>query len=60
MTRPIRIIIFGLLLISGIILTGSDSPVFPWPNIGGVLSTAAAVLIAQHIALEEDDEAEQT
>lgn len=59
MKQTIRMTIFGLLLISGIILTGSDSPVFPWPNIAGALSTAVAVWIAQHLVLEED-EAEQT
>jgi hypothetical protein len=55
MKQPIRMTIFGLLLISGIILTGSDSPVFPWPNIAGLLSTAAAVWIAQQLALEADE-----
>ena len=55
MNQPIRMTLFGLLLISGIILTGSDSPVFPWLNIAGLLSTAAAAWIAQQLALETEE-----
>jgi len=59
MKQPIRLTIFGLLLIFGIILTGTDSHIFPWPNIAGLFSTAAAVFISLRLDLE-DDEANQS
>ena len=46
------IFIFGILFISGIILAGSDGTWFPWPNVLGLLLTAAAVFVSQKLNLK--------
>lgn len=49
MKQQIFILIFGLLLLSGIILAGSDGTLFPWPNILGLLLAASAVFISRKL-----------
>ncbi|MDZ7833713.1 MAG: hypothetical protein U5L07_18355 [Desulfobacterales bacterium] len=57
MKERILIPITGILLISGILLTGSDSPAFPWPNALGLFSTAAAVFTAHKLNLDDEEAA---
>jgi len=57
MKERILIPITGILLISGIILTGSDSPAFPWPNALGLFSTAAAAFTAHKLNLDDKEAA---
>ncbi len=51
MKQHIFIIIFGLMLIFGIILAGSDGALFPWPNILGLFITVTAVFISHKLDL---------
>ena len=54
MKQQIAILVFGFLLILGILLTGSDSPWFPWPNALGLLATMVAALTAHKLNLNDD------